>query len=239
MRNRKDPIDPSQVSEKNRIRVFASDEGRRMSTLQSIKLTSLFTLAAACFALMTACTGALTVKPTAATTPRIVPAANGFVVCANCDNFDPTPKHVKAPARIKEAAPKPSVPVASSIAPDEQIVAVNAIGAVAKPPAITILFDSNQARIRPAEAKKLRMFLHAVDAGAAFVVAGYTDATGTVAANKQLAGRRAAAVRDFVARNTHLQRVTITEAVACCSGASDKTSAERAMNRHVDLEISP
>jgi len=194
MRNRKDPIDPSQVSEKNRIRVFASDEGRRMSTLQSIKLTSLFTLAAACFALMTACTGALTVKPTAATTPRIVPAANGFVVCANCDNFDPTPKHVKAPEQIKKSVPKPSVPVTLSIAPDEQIVPVNAIGAVAKPPAITILFDSNQARIRPAEAKKLRMFLHSVDIRSAFVVTGYTDATGTHATNRRLAGKRAIAV---------------------------------------------
>ncbi len=101
------------------------------------------------------------------------------------------------------------------------------------------ILDCNQARIRPAEAKKLRTFLHAVDIRSAFVVAGYTDATGTHAANRRLAGQRAIAVKNFIVRNTHLQRVTITEAAACCSGASDKTSAERTMNRHVDLEVSP
>lgn len=240
MTNRTYPTASAKISDKTRCRFIASNENGRMPTPRPSTPILLLTLVATtCFAFIMGCTSVPTVKSTAASTPRIVPAANGFVVCADCDNFLPTPKHIKTPAQVKEPAPESSVPATLSIAPNEQIVSVDAINPVIKPSSIAIFFEINQAHIRPAEAVKLRAFLRTVDVGSIFAVTGYTDATGGLAANKHLAGRRAIAVKDFVVRNTHAQRVAINEAPACCSGASDKTSAERAMNRHVELEVSP
>ncbi len=240
MTNRKNPATSGKISDKTRCRFIASNANELMAKHRPAKQMLLLPLmATTCFALMFGCTTAPVAKPSVARTPRIVPAVSGFVVCAVCDTFLPTPKHLKTPTQINETVPASSVPATLSIAPNEQIVSANAINSTIKPSSISIFFEISQARIRPAEALKLRAFLRTVDVGGAFAVTGYTDATGNPASNKRLANRRAIAVKEFVVHNTSARRVEINEAPACCSGASDKTSAERATNRHVNLEVSP
>lgn len=184
---------------------------------------------------LTACGSVPIVDTRASIAPRILPGSRGFIVCADCNNFLPTPKHVKTPA------PK-MVPVTLSIAPNEQVMpqAPAAAVAPARLPATasaTILFPRGHARIGPIETKKLRAFLQTVGADSSFVITGYTDATGSVAANKRLAGLRALAVKNVVMRTNRSSRVTIKATSACCDGGSNATETERAKNRRVDMEI--
>jgi outer membrane protein OmpA-like peptidoglycan-associated protein len=186
---------------------------------------------------LTACTSAPIVDTHASIAPRVLPGARGFVVCTDCDNFLPTPKHVKRPSAPMKAISEPTVPVTLSLAPHEQIVSAESAAAPAIASSITIFFPRGHARIGPLETNKLRAFLQTVRADSAFIITGYTDASGSVAANKRLAGLRAMAVKNAVMRTQHSPRVTINEAAACCSGGSNATETERAKSRRVDMEM--
>jgi outer membrane protein OmpA-like peptidoglycan-associated protein len=123
-------------------------------------------------------------------------------------------------------------------------MSVNATEA-ATPESITMLFRKGQARIGPGETKRLHAFLQKIDVDRAFVITGYTDATGNIAANKRLANLRAMAVKAVVMRSQHSPRVTINATAACCDGSNidensrtkSDTETTRAQSRRVHLEM--
>lgn len=209
------------------------DESRRSSTA-ILKLAAMaYAAALAC------CTTPSSTESAAAPLLHIVPGPYGFLLCVDCGDFQPTAKHVEAQAPANATPDNSDVPLALSISPNEQIVAMDAPASTVQPSSTTVFFSSGRARISPAEAAKLRSFLQTAPAGSRFFVTGYTDATGDPIANKRLAGRRAYAVRDVVAHSIDPRQVSILQAAACCSGASDATEAERARNRHATLEVAP
>jgi outer membrane protein OmpA-like peptidoglycan-associated protein len=188
---------------------------------------------------LTACSSAPHITSQADMARHIQPSAHGFVVCAGCDNFEPTPKHIKTPAPA-------TVPVTLTIPPVIQSKPVDAVGTRASVPApqsvsITILFRIGQSHIGPIERKKLLAVLQTASANSAFVITGYTDATGSAAGNKRLAGLRATVVKDVVTRVTHSARVSINAATSCCDdGGTAKnpaTNAERAKHRRVEMDV--
>lgn len=191
-------------------------------------------------AIGTALVGCATVPASVAKPPvveRIVPTANGYVVCSDCATFQPTVKrsepHVPT-ADKKAAAP---IPLAQSLAANEQVVVDRIPAHAATPKFIKVLFATNDAHISTSEARRLRVFLDSVPAGASLSITGYTDGTGKHAANLRLADRRANAVKDFVAAANAPRRISISHATNCCPDSPDATADERAMNRHVEVTV--
>jgi outer membrane protein OmpA-like peptidoglycan-associated protein len=77
--------------------------------------------------------------------------------------------------------------------------------------------------------------------GAHVVIEGHTDSSGDATINKALSQRRAEAIRQYLAANLNLDPSTI-EAVGYGEGrpiANNETEEGRALNRRVDIVISP
>jgi outer membrane protein OmpA-like peptidoglycan-associated protein len=186
---------------------------------------------------LSACTSAPTTSVKHVVVERILPTATGFFVCADCDQFQPTSKR----AETQVAAVKPkvdaTVPVALSLAANEQIVPARVIAQDVKLQTIKIFFKNNDARLSAQEAQRLRSFLDGIPARASLSITGYTDGTGNHAANLRLADRRAHSVKDFVADSAVSRRISISRAAICCPKVPDANEAERGRNRHVVVTV--
>ena len=104
-----------------------------------------------------------------------------------------------------------------------------------------ILFDKGKDVLKP-EAKdslsKAAATLKASETN--IIVQGHTDSTGSAAVNQPLSERRASHVRDFLASNgVPSSRLTAVGYGASNPAVSNDTDANRALNRRVQLEISP
>jgi outer membrane protein OmpA-like peptidoglycan-associated protein len=130
-----------------------------------------------------------------------------------------------------------TVPLAQSLAANEQIVADKVPAHTANTKSIKVLFATNDAHISTSEARRLRVFLDSVPAGASLSITGYADGTGKHAANLRLADRRANAVRDFVTAGKAPWRVSISHATKCCPDSPDATADERAKSRDVEVTV--
>lgn len=104
-----------------------------------------------------------------------------------------------------------------------------------------ILFDTGKDALKPAAKdalSKAAATLKASDTN--IIVQGHTDSTGSAAINQPLSERRASHVRDFLASNgVPSSRLTSVGYGSSSPAVSNDTDANRALNRRVQLEISP
>ncbi len=104
-----------------------------------------------------------------------------------------------------------------------------------------ILFDTGRDTLKPAakdSLSKAAATLKASDTN--IIVQGHTDSTGSAAVNQPLSERRAGHVRDFLASNgVPSSRLTAIGYGSSNPVVSNDTDANRALNRRVQLEISP
>lgn len=102
-----------------------------------------------------------------------------------------------------------------------------------------ILFDENQATIRPDAAANLQQILGSVDKrykGGAVRVYGYTDAQGSAGYNKELAQQRAEAVRTWLQNNgIDAGRISVNAIGEGRPVASNSTEEGRQQNRRVEI----
>jgi outer membrane protein OmpA-like peptidoglycan-associated protein len=104
-----------------------------------------------------------------------------------------------------------------------------------------ILFDKGRDALKP-EAKeslaKAAVTLKGSDTN--IIVQGHTDSTGSDAVNQPLSERRAEHVRDFLAASgVPLSRMTAVGYGSSRPAVPNDSEADRALNRRVQLEISP
>lgn len=104
-----------------------------------------------------------------------------------------------------------------------------------------ILFDLGKDTLKPAARDSLAKAAQTLRTSETnIVIEGHTDSTGSNAVNQPLSERRANRVRDFLAANG----VAASRMIAVGYGSSrpavpNDTEANRALNRRVQLEISP
>jgi outer membrane protein OmpA-like peptidoglycan-associated protein len=104
-----------------------------------------------------------------------------------------------------------------------------------------ILFDLGKDALKPGSRESLaKAAVTLKDSQTNIVIEGHTDSTGTDAVNQPLSERRAAHVRDYL----NSQGVPASRMIAVGYGSSrpavpNDTEANRALNRRVQLEISP
>lgn len=204
---------------------------------RSFQIKFQVTMCAVITGILAACTSAPTTSAKHTAVERIVPTANGFVVCADCEPFQATSKRGAAQMAVVKPKVDATVPVALSLAANEQIVPARVIAQDVRPQAIKLFFKTNDARLSAQEAQRLRAFLDGIPARASVSITGYTDGTGNHAANLRLADRRAHSVKDFVAGSTVSRHISISHAEKCCPEVPDANEAERARNRHVEVTV--
>lgn len=104
-----------------------------------------------------------------------------------------------------------------------------------------ILFDTGKDMLKPAAKdalSKAAATLKSSDTN--IIVQGHTDSTGSAAVNQPLSERRASHVRDFLASNgVPSSRLSAVGYGSSNPAVSNDTDANRALNRRVQLEISP
>ncbi|MDD2898794.1 MAG: OmpA family protein [Desulfuromonadaceae bacterium] len=104
-----------------------------------------------------------------------------------------------------------------------------------------ILFDTGKDVLKPAakdSLSKAAATLKASDTN--IIVQGHTDSTGSAAVNQPLSERRANHVRDFLVSNgVPSSRLSAVGYGSSSPAVSNDTEANRALNRRVQLEISP
>ncbi|MGZ3185120.1 MAG: OmpA family protein [Telluria sp.] len=104
-----------------------------------------------------------------------------------------------------------------------------------------VLFDTDQATLRPdgmAEVTKLAKVL-AYQPRRSVMVEGFTDSTGTAAHNQVLSERRAQSVRDaLVGMGVDASRIAMRGYGQKYPVASNKTAADRQLNRRVEIVLS-
>jgi outer membrane protein OmpA-like peptidoglycan-associated protein len=186
---------------------------------------------------LAACTSAPITNAKHVVVERIVPTANGFVVCADCEPFQPTSKRGETQVAAVKPKVDATVPVSQSLAANEQIVPARVIAQDVKSQTFKVFFKTNDARLSAQEAQRLRAFLDGIPARASLSITGYTDGTGNQVANRRLADRRANSVKDFVAGSTVSRHLSISHAEKCCPEVPDANEAERARNRHVEVTV--
>jgi len=104
-----------------------------------------------------------------------------------------------------------------------------------------ILFDTGKDALRPAAKESLSKAVPTLrDSKTTIVIQGHTDSTGSNAINQPLSERRASRVREYLVS----QGVPASKMSAIGYGSSrpavpNDTEANRALNRRVQLEISP
>jgi len=104
-----------------------------------------------------------------------------------------------------------------------------------------VLFDTNEATIKPDAREKLRqvgVILAAYPEGAV-VVTGYADARGSEATNLQLSKDRAEAVKTYLMNQSGVkdERVTVRAMGEDGAVASNSTAEGRKMNRRVEISV--
>ena len=104
-----------------------------------------------------------------------------------------------------------------------------------------ILFDTGKDILKPAAKDSLSKAAATLKASETnIIVQGHTDSTGSPAVNQPLSERRADHVRDFLAANgVPSSRLTAVGYGSSNPAVSNDTEANRALNRRVQLEISP
>lgn len=104
-----------------------------------------------------------------------------------------------------------------------------------------ILFDTGRDMLKPTAKDSLGKAAATLKASETnIIVQGHTDSTGSAAVNQPLSERRAGHVRDFLASNGVLSsRMTAVGYGSSNPAVPNDTDANRALNRRVQLEISP
>lgn len=104
-----------------------------------------------------------------------------------------------------------------------------------------ILFDTGKDALKPAAKDSLSKAAATLKASETnIIVQGHTDSTGSPAVNQPLSERRAAHVRDFLAANgVPSSRMSAVGYGSSSPVVPNDTDANRALNRRVQLEISP
>jgi outer membrane protein OmpA-like peptidoglycan-associated protein len=104
-----------------------------------------------------------------------------------------------------------------------------------------ILFETGKDALKPGVKDSLRKAAATLKGSETnIIVQGHTDSTGSDAINQPLSERRARQVRDFlVANGVAASRLTAVGYGASRPAVPNDTEANRALNRRVQLEISP
>jgi len=104
-----------------------------------------------------------------------------------------------------------------------------------------ILFDSGRDVLKPAAKDSLGKAAITLKASETnIIIHGHTDSTGSAAVNQPLSERRASRVRDFLAvSGVPASRMTAIGYGSSNPAVANDTDANRALNRRVQLEISP
>ncbi len=104
-----------------------------------------------------------------------------------------------------------------------------------------ILFDTGRDALKPGAKDSLSKAAATLKASETnIIVQGHTDSTGSAAVNQPLSERRAGHVRDFLAANgVPGSRMTAVGYGSSNPVVANDTDANRALNRRVQLEISP
>lgn len=104
-----------------------------------------------------------------------------------------------------------------------------------------ILFDTGRDVLKPAARDSLSRAAATLKASETnIIVQGHTDSTGSPSINQPLSERRAAHVRDFLAANgVPPSRMTAIGYGSSTPVVPNDSDANRALNRRVQLEISP
>lgn len=104
-----------------------------------------------------------------------------------------------------------------------------------------ILFDTGKDALKPAIKDSLKKAAATLKSSETdIIVQGHTDSTGSDAINQPLSERRASHVRDFLAANgVPASRMTAIGYGSSRPAVPNDTDANRALNRRVQLEISP
>ena len=104
-----------------------------------------------------------------------------------------------------------------------------------------ILFDTGKDMLKPAAKDSLSKAAATLKASETnIIVQGHTDSTGSAAVNQPLSEKRAGHVRDFLAANgVPASRMTAIGYGSSNPAVANDTAADRALNRRVQLEISP
>ena len=104
-----------------------------------------------------------------------------------------------------------------------------------------ILFDTGKDMLKPAAKDSLSKAAATLKASETnIIIQGHTDSTGSAAVNQPLSERRAGHVRDFLAASgVPASRMTAIGYGSSNPAVANDTDANRALNRRVQLEISP
>ena len=104
-----------------------------------------------------------------------------------------------------------------------------------------ILFDTGKDALKPAAKESLAKAATTLKTSeTTIIIQGHTDSTGSASVNQPLSERRAGHVRDFLAVNgVPSSRMSAVGYGSSQPVAPNDTDANRALNRRVQLEISP
>jgi len=104
-----------------------------------------------------------------------------------------------------------------------------------------ILFDTGRDMLKPAAKDSLHKAAATLKASETnIIIQGHTDSTGSASVNQPLSERRASHVRDFLAASgVPSSRMTAVGYGSSSPAVTNDTDANRALNRRVQLEISP
>jgi outer membrane protein OmpA-like peptidoglycan-associated protein len=104
-----------------------------------------------------------------------------------------------------------------------------------------ILFDVGKDAVKPGAKESLAKAAETLKASeTSIIIQGHTDSSGSDAVNQPLSERRANHVRDFLAANgVPASRMTAIGYGSSRPAVPNDTEANRALNRRVQLEISP
>lgn len=104
-----------------------------------------------------------------------------------------------------------------------------------------VLFDVGQARLKPQGMDNVRKLAEVLNTNPerTVMVEGFTDSTGSTAYNQELSERRATAVRDaLVSMGVDRGRIQMRGYGESYPVASNKTAADRQLNRRVEIILS-
>jgi outer membrane protein OmpA-like peptidoglycan-associated protein len=103
-----------------------------------------------------------------------------------------------------------------------------------------ILFDEGKSNIRSSAEANLKQIAGSIEkrySGGNVRVYGYTDATGSAAVNKELAEKRAEAVKNWLAKNANISndKISLHPVGEAQPAATNATAEGRQLNRRVEI----